>query len=274
MVVRDREGGAATDDETPPPVRPELVVGRDGRHAVLAVDVTGWCAEREVERLAHVPRLGEQEPRRDREVAEGVVAGAVRPPARDDEGNLPLHLEPPAERREEIEAPGVRVTAVAVDPAEGDVGEAVEDTVEGVEPALPRRASAALRRTDPGLVPPLLEEGAEGQGLPPVGIGVGITEERFLRRVEHRVFTAGRQGRHSNLSRYARGPARRRRHNDATEAQYQYQCCELRRHVSLLVEATSRGPCSSSLWQLPPEEGRSRRSLRALVHTASALARR
>src|SRR2546427_10241138 len=138
-----------------------------------------------------------------------VVAFAVRPTARDDVGNRPLHLDPPVEGREEVDGPGVRVRVAVVYPVEGEIDQAVEDAVERVEPALPRRATPALRRTDPRLVPPLREEGAEGQRLPPLGIGVGIAEERLLRRVEQRVFLAARRGRRAELSRLC-GPAGRR----------------------------------------------------------------
>src|SRR2546422_11757458 len=103
-----------------------------------------------------------------------VVEFAARPTARDDVGDRLLHLEPPAEGREEVDGPGVRIRVAVVYPVEGKIDQAVEDAVERVEPALPRRATPALRRTDPRLVPSLREEGAEGQRLHYLGGGGGV----------------------------------------------------------------------------------------------------
>src|SRR5436309_8760044 len=149
-----------------------------------------------------------------------LVALAVRPTARDDVGDRPLHLEPPAEGREEVDGPGVRIRFAVVYPVEGKIDQAVEDAVERVEPALPRRATPALRRIDPRLVPSLREEGAEGQRLPTLGVGVEIAEERFLRRAEHRVFPAPRRRRRADLRRL-RGPAGRRERDHRTETKSQ-----------------------------------------------------
>src|SRR4030095_1924813 len=91
-----------------------------------------------------------------------------------------------AERRVESEAAAELISVVVevLGEAEGRDAEAVEHAIEGVQPALPRCAAPARRRTGPRSVPALAEEGARRERLPLRRLGIDVTQERFADGVE------------------------------------------------------------------------------------------
>src|SRR5262245_60099604 len=122
--------------------------------------------------------------------------------------------------------------------SEGGDRQSVEDTVLGVQPALPRRTLPALavRRTRPGLVPAFREEGAERERSP-APRSVDVARERIEDDIEetHVPLSAGRCGADTrswlSLGRADSDQNQARRHADAHEPARPRTAC----HAPLLL---------------------------------------
>src|SRR5262245_4575384 len=177
MAVGNEEATTTTKHETAPPVGPELIGWRDRGNAIDIASVAGRHAERHIERLGHVLRLGKYHARHDRQVPKiRFVLTPRGPPVRDRGWNVDSQLETPVERQIELEETRVLIAVLeeVVRVAVGRYAQSIEDAVEGVQPTLARRASPAGRWTDPRLVPALREDAAPGHLAPSLGFGVHV----------------------------------------------------------------------------------------------------
>ena len=175
----------AAQHEALPPVGPELVGRRDGRHPVAVEGLAGRRAEGHVERL------------RDFLVSETMTRGTIWKSPKLVWYSVPVapqfetapgcraETRSAVERQVELEEavfwlpfpPGVGV-------AVGRDAEPVEHAVERVEPAHAARLPAG-RRAHPGLVPASVKKVLQDSSRHPGGIGVTVARQRLDDGAEH-----------------------------------------------------------------------------------------